>query len=81
MLVLLFQRICLFLFSCLVVRLVLPCRPSAGPSTGHIIGLIVPANSNRVPKGLGLRPERMFVLVSFCLFFLFFSFQFCFFPF
>ena len=41
---------------------------SVGPSPRHIIGLIVPANSNRVPSGLGLRPARMhevFVSVSF----------------
>ena len=37
------------------------------PSAGHIIGMTVPpANSNLVPSGLGLLPERMFVFVSFC---------------
>ena len=35
------------------------CLPSVGTSSGHIIRLIVPANSNLVPSGLGLRPERM----------------------
>ena len=61
-----------------------PCRPSVGPSTGHtIIELIVPANSNLVPWGLGLRPERMLVFISFFFIsFLFFSFLFLFcFPF
>ena len=38
------------------------CRPSVGPPAGQ---LIVPANSNLVPSGLGLRPERMPVFVSF----------------
>ena len=45
-------------------RLVL-CRPSLGPSPGHMIGLIVPTNSNFVPSGLGLRPARMRELFSF----------------
>ena len=62
-------------FSCLVFRLVLSCRPSVGRSPGHIIELIVPANSNFVSSGLGLRPECMLILVSF------FSFPFCLFPF
>ena len=40
-------------------------------SAGHMIGLTVPpANSNLVPSGLGLLPERMFVVVLF-LFYLF----------
>ena len=57
-------------FSCVVFRLFLSCRPSVGPSTGHSIGLIAPANNNLnlAPSGHGLRPERMFVLVSFFLF-------------
>ena len=43
-------------------------------SAGHIIGLTVPpANSNLVPSGLRLLPERMFVLFHFSFFF------FCFF--
>ena len=42
------------------------------PSAGRIIGLTVsPANSNLVPSGLGLLPERMHV--SFCFIFHFFS--------
>ena len=71
-------------FSFLVFRLVLSCRPSVGPSTEHITGLIVPASSNLVPSGLGLRHERMFVVVfvSFPLSFLSFRFfPFRFFPF
>ena len=39
----------------------------------HIIGLIVPANSNLAPSGLGLRRERTFVLFSFFFSFLFLS--------
>ena len=40
---------------------------------GHIIGLTVsPANSNPLPSGLGLVPERMHG--CFCLIFIFFSF-------
>ena len=62
--------------SCLVFRLVFSCRPSVGPSAGHIVGLIVPANSNLVPSGLGLRPERMFVSFHFS----FLSLPFCVFP-
>ena len=43
------------------------------PSAGHIIGLTVsPANSNLVPSGLGLLPERMHV--CFCFIFHLFSF-------
>ena len=58
----LFFVFCFFLF--LDFCLVLSCRPSAcrssvDPSPRHIIGLIVPANSNRVPSGLGLRPASM----------------------
>ena len=71
-------------FSFLVFRLVLSCRPSVGPSTEHITGLIVPASSNLIPSGLGLRHERMFVVVfvSFPLSFLSFRFfPFRFFPF
>ena len=42
------------------------------PSAGHIIRLTVsPANSNLVPSGLGLLPERMHV--GFCFIFNFFS--------
>ena len=54
-----------YLLSYLGFRLVLSCRLSVGPSPGHIIGLIVPANSNLVPSGLGLRPERMLIFASF----------------
>ena len=62
-------------FSYLIFDLVLSCRPSVGPSTGHIMGLIVPANSNPVPSGLSLRPERIwFRFLSFL--FVFFSFLF-----
>ena len=61
------------------IRLVFACRPSVGRSTGHIIGLIVPANSNLVPPGLGRRPARMLVfcfisLLSFSFSLLFLSF-------
>lgn len=45
------------------------------------MGLIVPVNSNLVPSGLGLPPERMFVSVRFELyrfFFLFSSSHMCF---
>ena len=42
------------------------------PSVGHIIGLTAPPankNSNIIPSGLSLLPERMFVFVSFiCVF-------------
>lgn len=65
--------------SCLVFRLVFSGRPCVGPSAGHIIELIVPANSDLVRSGLGLFPGRMFVL--FLLFFSsfsFFLFLFCF---
>ena len=53
------------------------------PSVGHIIGPTVPANSNLVPSGLGLLPERMFVIVSLPSIVLFplFSFFPCFFAF
>ena len=51
----------------LALRLVLSCRPSVRPS--HIIGLIVPANSNRVPSGFGLHP-RMHEVFCFVFFFL-----------
>ena len=45
------------------------------PPAGHIIGLTVsPANSNLVPSGLGLLPERMHA--CFCFIFHFFSFLF-----
>ena len=65
-------------FSFLIAsRLVLSCRPYVAPSHGHIIGLIVPANSNRVRSGLCLRPPRMYVVFCFIfLSFLFFSFSF-----
>ena len=52
------------------------------PSAGHIIGLTVPpANSNLVPSGLRLLPDRMFVFASFFFSFLFFSFFPCLFSF
>ena len=45
------------------------------PSAGHIIGLTVPADSNLVPSGLGLLPERMMFVFCFILFyFLFYLF-------
>ena len=53
------------------------------PSAGHIIGLTVPpANSDLLPSGLGLLPERMYVFDSFFFFFsfLFFSFFPCLFD-
>ena len=47
------------------------------PSAGHIIRLtITPANSNLVPSGPGLLPERMFVSISFFFLLLFLSFFF-----
>ena len=52
------------------------CRPSVGPSTGRIIGLIVPANGNLV---LGTRPApraRAYFCFVFSLFF-FSYFPFC----
>ena len=60
-----------FFFSFLAFRLVWSCRPSVGPSPRHIIGLMMPANHNRVPAGLGLRPACMHsffvsVFFSFC---------------
>ena len=64
-----------FLFFFPAFRLVWSCRPPLGPSPRHIIGLIVPANSNRVPSGLGRRHARMHkVFVS--VFFPFCSFLF-----
>ena len=54
--------------ACLVFCLIFLCPRSVGPSAGHIIGLIIPTNSNLVSSGLGLRPERMFVLFCFVLF-------------
>ena len=61
------------------------------PSAGHITGLIVPANSNFVPQGLNLRPQRMFAsflnplfslfsVSSLFLFFVFIIFPFFFFS-
>ena len=42
------------------------------PSAGHITGLTAPpANTNFVPSGLGLLPERMLVFAPFCFFFSF----------
>ena len=58
----------LFLFWCSC--LVFVCRPSVGPPAGQ---LIVPANSNLVPAGLGLRPECMLLVVSFFFYCLLFS--------
>ena len=45
----------------LAFRLVLSCHPSVGPSPRHIVGLIVPANNNLVPSGLGLRACMKFL--------------------
>ena len=67
------------------------CRPYFSPSAGHITGLIVPANSNFVPQGLNLRPQRMFAsflnplfslfsVSSLFLFFVFIIFPFFFFS-
>ena len=53
------------------------------PTAGHIIiGLTVPsANSNLVPSGLGLLPERTFVLFHFSFYFLIYFLSFpVFFP-
>ena len=47
-------------WSCRVVLLLV--------SPGHIIGLIVPANSNLVHSELGLRPERMHYGLGFIFF-------------
>ena len=72
---LVFRPLCrcslLLFYFFLVFHLVLSCRPSVGPSPRHIVGLVVPADSNLVPSGLGLRPVRMhevycFVFLSFC---------------
>ena len=80
-----FSSVCpLLFFSCLVFRLVLSCRPSVGPSPGQIIRLVVAANSNHVPSGLGLHPERIlnlelgFVLSFFLFLFTSFLFSFIF---
>ena len=73
-LVFVFSALSLPSFSFLVFRLVLTCRPSVGPSTGRIMGLIVPANSNLVPSGFGCA-------LSACSFRFRFSFPFCFSPF
>ena len=56
--------------SCAVFGLVFSCRASVGPPAGHITGLIVPANSNLVPSGLDLRPERKLVVILFSFLFL-----------
>ena len=72
-----FRCFLLYFSFFLASRLVLSCRPSVGPSHGHIIRLIVPANSNLVRSGLGLRPARMYEVFCFIfLSFLFFSFSF-----
>lgn len=65
--------------SRLVFRMVFFWRlPRAAPSAGHVIGLIVPANSaNFVPSGLGLRRERMFILIRFVFVPLWFLLVFC----
>ena len=74
---LVFRALCrcflLFFSFFLAFHLVLSCRPFVGRSPGHIIGLTVPANSNRVPSGLGLRTARMHIYI-FNVFFPFFSF-------
>ena len=74
-----------FLLFFIPFRLVLSCRPSVvGPSPGHIIRLIVPADSTLVPSGFGLRPERVhddFWFRFFFPFLVFFSFPLRFFPF
>ena len=64
---------CIFLFFSffLAFRLVLSCRPSVGPSPRLIVGLVVPADMNLAPSGLGLRLVGMhevycFVFLSFC---------------
>lgn len=52
-------------------RLLLLFRPSVGPLSGHITGLIALANSNLAPSGPGLRPEHVFffsVLFPFAIF-------------
>ena len=46
----LFSAVSALFFSFPVFRLVLTCRPSVGPSPGHIIGLIVPANTTLSPR-------------------------------
>ena len=63
--------------SCLPSRLF--CHPSVGPSAGHIIGLIVPANSNVVSSRLASALSSCLVCFI-SLLFLFSSFLFFFFP-
>ena len=80
---LVFRALCrcfvLFFSFILAFRLVLSCCRAVGPSPGHIIrGLIVPANSNLVPSGLGLCPARLYEV--FCFVFLSFLFLFPFLP-
>ena len=68
---------CLFWFS--VFALFLASLSSVPPSAGHTIELTAPSankNSNPVPAGLGLLPERMYV--GFCFICLFFSTSFFF---
>ena len=72
----------LLFFYSVAFRLVLPYRPSVGPLPRHIVGLVVPADSNLVSSGLGLRSARMhevfcFVFLSFLSFLFFFFALFC----
>ena len=67
------------LFWLSVFALVLDSLSSVPPSAGHTIELTAPSankNSNPVPAGLGLLPERMYV--GFCFICLFFSTSFFF---
>ena len=57
--------LCPLPFSSPAFGLFLSCRFLVGALPGHTIGLIVPTNSNVVPSGHGLRPERMMILISF----------------
>ena len=74
-----FSSVCLpsslLFLSCLPSGLMVSsfCWPINWTYHRHIIGLIVPANSNLAPSGLGLRRERTFVLFSFFFSFLFLS--------
>ena len=69
-----------FSFYFLAFRLVSSCRPSVGPSPRHIIVLILSANSNLGPSGLGLLPARMHEVFLLRLSFLLFLFILYFLP-
>ena len=60
----------LVLPSCWLVSVSFLCRPSVIHQLDKFIGLTVAADSNLVPSGLGLRPERMLVFLHSCFCFL-----------